>query len=307
MPRSLEREAEAAPAAASPNTSRDERARERRLERLTATEVREWLKGALHRVELGDDLLDFVLRHTEGNPFLVTQLMRALAEENVFSHNGAAWVWTRSGGVWTQQGAKLVGSGAVGDAFQGTSVSLSADGNTAIVGGNVDSIFNGAAWVFTRDNNGLWTQQGNKLVGTLNNGAAEQGISVAISDDGNTAMVGGWQDDHSKGAAWVFTRSGGVWTQQGAKLVMDANDLLDDLQILLPETKPSPEAAVRPLPLLSDEERRVYEAIKATETSIDDIGTACELPSGTVSSVLLRLELKRLVKQLPGKYFVKLG
>ena len=51
-------------------------------------------KGALHRAELGDDLLDFVLRHTEGNPFLITQLMRALAEENVFSYNGAAWVWT---------------------------------------------------------------------------------------------------------------------------------------------------------------------------------------------------------------------
>ena len=48
---------------------------------------------------------------------------------------GAAWVWTRSGGVWTQQGPKLVGSGAVGSAAQGYSVSLSADGNTAIVGG----------------------------------------------------------------------------------------------------------------------------------------------------------------------------
>jgi len=95
--------------------------------------------------------------------------------------------------------------------------------------------------------------------------------------------------------------------QQGAKLVMDANDLLDDLQILLPETKPSPEAAVRALPLLTADERRVYDAIETTETSIDAIATKSELPSGTVSSVLLRLELKRLVKQLPGKYFVRLG
>src|SRR5918996_695499 len=46
--------------------------------------------------------------------------------------------------------------------------------------------------------------------------------------------------------------------QQGAKLVMDANDLLDDLQILLPETKPAPDAAVRALPALTDDERRVY-------------------------------------------------
>jgi DNA processing protein len=95
--------------------------------------------------------------------------------------------------------------------------------------------------------------------------------------------------------------------QQGAKLVMDASDILDDLQILLPETKPSPEAAARTLPALSDEERRVYDAIESTETAIDDVGRKCQLPSATVSSALLRLELKRLVKQLPGKYFVKLG
>jgi len=95
--------------------------------------------------------------------------------------------------------------------------------------------------------------------------------------------------------------------QQGAKLVMDANDILDDLQVLLPETKPAPEAAVRPLPPLTDEERRVYDAIEATETPIDLIATKCDLPSAIVSSTLLRLELKRLVKQLPGKYFVKLA
>src|SRR5436853_1103542 len=95
--------------------------------------------------------------------------------------------------------------------------------------------------------------------------------------------------------------------QQGAKLVMDANDVLDDLQILLPETKPSPEAAARPLPPLSDEERRVYDAIEATETPIDEIATKSNLPSATVPSTLLGLELKRLVKQLPGKYFVKLA
>lgn len=95
--------------------------------------------------------------------------------------------------------------------------------------------------------------------------------------------------------------------QQGAKLVMDASDLLDDLQILLPDTKPSPDAAVRALPLLTPDERRVYDAIETTETPIDAIATKSELPSGTVSSTLLRLELKRLVKQLPGKYFVKLA
>lgn len=94
--------------------------------------------------------------------------------------------------------------------------------------------------------------------------------------------------------------------QQGAKLVMDASDVLEDLEVLLPEARPPPEIALRPLPPLSGEERRVFEAIDASETSIDKIAARSELPSAVVSSTLLQLELKRLVKQLPGKYFVKL-
>jgi hypothetical protein len=130
---------------------------------------------------------------------------------------GAAWVFTRSNGVWTQQGEKLVGTGAVGGALQGFSVALSADGNTAVVGGRADNGNAGAAWVFTRSN-GAWTQQGGKLVGTGAVGNADQGFSVALSADGNTAIVGGFLDDNAVGAAWVFTRSNGVWTQQGGKL-----------------------------------------------------------------------------------------
>jgi hypothetical protein len=139
-----------------------------------------------------------------------------------------AWVFTRSGGTWTQQGKKLVGTGAMGKARQGMSVALSVDGNTAIVGGWSDNSKTGAAWVFTR-RDGIWTQQGKKLVGADAAGSARQGMSVALSADGNTAIVGGPGDNSSDrsvpfglgaaGAAWVFTRSGGVWTQQGNKLV----------------------------------------------------------------------------------------
>ena len=45
-------------------------------------------------------------------------------------------MWTRTEGLWNQLGGKLVGTGAVGSAHQGKSVALSADGNTAIVGGS---------------------------------------------------------------------------------------------------------------------------------------------------------------------------
>jgi hypothetical protein len=134
------------------------------------------------------------------------------------STTGAAWVYTYSGGIWTQQGGKLVGTGAAGSAGQGVSVALSADGNTAIVGGPHDNSFTGAAWVYTRSG-GIWTQQGGKLVGTGAIGIADQGWSVALSADGNTAIVGGFADNSYTGAVWVYARSGSVWTQQGSKLV----------------------------------------------------------------------------------------
>ncbi|MHB0972520.1 MAG: hypothetical protein ACYC9N_17560, partial [Thermoanaerobaculia bacterium] len=131
---------------------------------------------------------------------------------------GAAWIWTRASGVWTQQGDRLIGSGAVGNAFQGNSVSLSRDSNTAIVGGPGDTSGDGATWVWTRSN-GIWTQQGSKLIGSGAEGRAGQGNSVSISADGNTAIVGGPSDNNRVGAAWVWTRSGGAWAQQGPKLV----------------------------------------------------------------------------------------
>jgi uncharacterized protein (TIGR03437 family) len=130
---------------------------------------------------------------------------------------GAAWVFTRSGTVWTQQ-AKLVGNGYVGQSFQGFRVALSGDGNTALVGGSGDDNNAGATWVFTRSQ-GVWSQQGPKLVGTGAVGEAAEGWSVALSCDGDTALSSGAYDDNSTGAAWVFTRSNGIWTQQGSKLV----------------------------------------------------------------------------------------
>jgi uncharacterized repeat protein (TIGR01451 family) len=134
------------------------------------------------------------------------------------SGQAAAAVWTRSGVTWAQQGPTLVGSGAAGTGFQSSAVALSADGNTAVVGGSGDGNGQGAAWIWTRSG-GVWTQQGPKLIGPGAVGGAQQGYSVAISGDGNTAMLGGPQDSGGQGAVWVWTRSGGSWVQQGAKLV----------------------------------------------------------------------------------------
>jgi hypothetical protein len=118
---------------------------------------------------------------------------------------GAAWVFTRSGGSWTQQGEKLVSSG---NAQQGMAVALSADGDVALVGGRADGGV-GAALVFARSG-GSWTNV-NKLItaGAVGNSAP----SVALSADGNVVMVGGANDNGGIGAAWVFTRVDAHWTQ----------------------------------------------------------------------------------------------
>src|SRR5688572_33116197 len=105
---------------------------------------------------------------------------------------------------------------------QGTSVALSADGNTALIGGPTDNTGMGASWVFTR-NAGTWAQQGPKLVANdaVNSApvtAPQQGSTVALSDDGNIALIGGPGDDRGFGAAWLFTRTASVWTQGGSKI-----------------------------------------------------------------------------------------
>jgi hypothetical protein len=130
---------------------------------------------------------------------------------------GAAWVFKRTGGVWAQQGSKLTGGGEIGHGQFGNSVALSADGNTAMVGGAGDNNSLGAAWVFVRSGT-TWAQQGPKLTPSGGVNLNEFGFELALSGDGDTALVGTPYDNDDTGAAWVFTRSSGVWTQQGAKL-----------------------------------------------------------------------------------------
>jgi hypothetical protein len=138
---------------------------------------------------------------------------------------GAAWVFTRSGSTWVEHGSKLTANDetAVDSGGQfGFSVALSAGGATALIGGPVDSGGGGAAWVFTLGvvgNHVGWLQQGPKLTGNDKApGVTQLGFSVALSGDGNTALIGGPSDNGGAGAAWVFARSGSTWTQQVAKL-----------------------------------------------------------------------------------------
>ncbi len=130
---------------------------------------------------------------------------------------GAAWVFTRSGSTWTQQGGALTATGEIGEGELGWSVALSSAGNTALIGGPGDNTNVGALWVFTRSGS-TWTQQGTKLTGSGEVGEGQLGYSVALSANGNTALAGGPTDNLAVGAAWVFTHSGATWSQVGSKL-----------------------------------------------------------------------------------------
>jgi hypothetical protein len=155
---------------------------------------------------------------------------------------GAVYVFSRDNGSWSQQAYVKASNTEGGDVF-GYQVSLSYDGNTLAVaaqgedsaapGINLDEVNNdaggaGAAYVFTRDGED-WSQQayvkasnaeGNDLFGS----------SIAISDDGNTLVVGALDEDggqpgvngdpsdnsgRGSGAAYVFVRNGSVWSEEG--------------------------------------------------------------------------------------------
>jgi hypothetical protein len=132
---------------------------------------------------------------------------------------GAVLIFTRNNNVWVQQGSKLVGTGAIGYAYQGGSVSLSSNGNTLAVGGPTDNKSIGAVWIFRR-NNGAWTQQGNKLVGVAPTSCPQQGSSVSLSSDGNAVAVG------CQEGAWIYRFKNNLWEQQGSILVgSDATDI----------------------------------------------------------------------------------
>ena len=140
-------------------------------------------------------------------------------------YEGAAYIFTRSGTTWSQQ-AKIQQSDRHINARFGASVSISEDGNTAIVGAELadalpQAASAGAAYIFTRSGT-TWSQQA-KLIASDGSDSYYFGSSVSITDDGNTAIIGARLDGGTNfGAAYVFTRSGTTWSQQTKLTASDA-------------------------------------------------------------------------------------
>jgi hypothetical protein len=150
-----------------------------------------------------------------------TALIGAINNGTTNTRQGAAYVFTRTGTVWTLQQKLTATDGAANDNF-GWSVALLS--NTALIGAHCTVGANrrqGAAYVFTRTGT-TWAQQ-QKL--TASDGTAQAAFGSAVALAGNTALIGAPDDDHSnqtlRGSAYVFTRTGTTWTQQQK---LSAND-----------------------------------------------------------------------------------
>lgn len=98
--------------------------------------------------------------------------------------------------------------------------------------------------------------------------------------------------------------------KKGAKLCEGAEDILSEFEYLFPPSnRPVPADGPGTLPALSlaEPEQRLLEAVGKDETSIDELIRRTGLPPSAVSVALFGLEMKRLIRQLPGKRFVRLS
>ena len=146
-----------------------------------------------------------------------TAIVGAYGEDTGGAHSGSAYIFTRSGSTWTQQ-AKIQASDAQADDYFGISVSISGDGNTAIVSArNEDTTASnaGSAYIYTRSGS-TWSQQA-KIQASDAQANDNFGYSVDISNDGDTVIVGAYREDTGgtdAGSAYIYTRSGSTWSQQ---------------------------------------------------------------------------------------------
>jgi hypothetical protein len=123
---------------------------------------------------------------------------------------GSAYIFQRAGSSWVLQ-QKLAASDAAAEDSFGWSVAIS--GSTAVIGAYADDVNGtdqGSVYVFVRTGS-TWFQQ-QKLTASDGSASDQLGISVAVS--GDTVVAGAFGDDSYRGSAYVFTRSGGSWTQE---------------------------------------------------------------------------------------------
>jgi hypothetical protein len=135
---------------------------------------------------------------------------------------GALYVFTESNGTWSQTQKLTASDGAANDSF-GESVAL--EGSTALIGAYNATInghtWQGAAYIFT-ESNGSWSE-GQKL--TAIDGTAGANFGNAVALNGSTALIGADAStvggNTYQGKAYLFTESGGNWSQSDTFIASD--------------------------------------------------------------------------------------
>ena len=124
------------------------------------------------------------------------------------SGNGAAYLYTEASGTWpSAPTASFTGTGGEN---LGWSVALSADGQTALVGAPFASSNNGAAYLYAEPASG-WPATPSPTANFTGTGGEQLGYSVALSADGQTALVGAFAASSGNGAAYLYTEASGTW------------------------------------------------------------------------------------------------
>ena len=132
------------------------------------------------------------------------------AQVGANSFQGAVYVFDGSSGTWTNTQKLSASDGGIGDIF---GYSIAFDGTTAVIGAYANNQYQGAAYVFG-NSGGTWTES-QKLV--ADDGASNTYFGYATALSGSTILVGAWGaspgGNDTQGAAYIFTNTGGTWTQ----------------------------------------------------------------------------------------------
>ena len=139
---------------------------------------------------------------------------------------GAAYLYRRQNGVWSQEAKLTPSDGQSGDYF-GYAVAISGDGITVSVSSYYDDDSgsnHGAVYVFVKSGSD-WVQQ-TKLLQPAAEAAISYGGSISLSSDGNTLAVGrhvGNSPTASSGSVYIYVRTGAAWAEQAKLTVSDGN------------------------------------------------------------------------------------
>ena len=144
--------------------------------------------------------------------------------------NGAAYIFTKVSGVWSQKAKLTADDAAANDEF---GISVSVHDETVVVGAhlenandddqNVDNDVtdSGAAYVFTKPGSGGWADATDTAKLTASDGAADDEFGISVAVEGDTVVIGARQDNTRNGSAYVFTKVSGVWSQKTKLIASD--------------------------------------------------------------------------------------